>query len=182
MKLRKLIQTSSRMVCDDACITNGTRGHMVRVHLSQHLTKAWSRRLPAYAPASLRLSDAAEAQRYRAKKAWRLLQGASPCRVRASHPPVASLASMAESGAHTRRTRGTKRRPRLLEAAGGAVSPAGLGQLRNGAWCGRRGCERTPQAIQDSPHGQGEEGPPESSGRGRQAERRSRTWEAPTFL
>jgi hypothetical protein len=31
------------------------------------------------------------------RKAWRLLQGERPCRVRASHPPVSSLASMAES-------------------------------------------------------------------------------------
>jgi len=29
------------------------------------------------------------------RKAWHLLQGESPCRVRASHPPVSSLASMA---------------------------------------------------------------------------------------
>jgi hypothetical protein len=33
------------------------------------------------------------------RKAWRLWQGESPCRVRVSHPPVASLASMAEPGA-----------------------------------------------------------------------------------
>jgi hypothetical protein len=32
------------------------------------------------------------------RKAWRLLQGESPCRGRGSHPPVSSLASMAESG------------------------------------------------------------------------------------
>jgi hypothetical protein len=30
------------------------------------------------------------------RQAWRLLQGESPCRVRVSHPPVSSLASMAE--------------------------------------------------------------------------------------
>ena len=34
------------------------------------------------------------------RKAWRLLQGESPCRVRARHPPVSSLASMAESREH----------------------------------------------------------------------------------
>src|SRR4029450_9823545 len=34
------------------------------------------------------------------RKAWRLLQGESPCRVRARPPPVASLASMAESWRH----------------------------------------------------------------------------------
>jgi hypothetical protein len=32
------------------------------------------------------------------RKAWRLLQGESPCRVRGSHPPVSRLASMAEPG------------------------------------------------------------------------------------
>ena len=30
-------------------------------------------------------------------EAWCVLQGVSPCRVRASHPPVSSVASMAES-------------------------------------------------------------------------------------
>jgi hypothetical protein len=30
------------------------------------------------------------------RKAWRLLQGESPCRERSSHPPVARLASMTE--------------------------------------------------------------------------------------
>ena len=49
---------------------------------------------------SLRCIAAGERQRSRAKKAWRLLQGESPCRVRARHPPVASLASMAESWRH----------------------------------------------------------------------------------
>jgi len=52
------------------------------------------------APASLRLPAAPDAWRYRAKKAWRLLQGESPCRVRASHPPVSRLASMAEPWGH----------------------------------------------------------------------------------
>ena len=48
----------------------------------------------------LRSTTAPDAWRYRAKQAWRLLQGESPCRVRASHPPVASLASMAEPWKH----------------------------------------------------------------------------------
>src|SRR6266571_7504281 len=34
------------------------------------------------------------------RQAWRLLQGESPCRVRARHPPVSSLASMAEPWRH----------------------------------------------------------------------------------
>jgi hypothetical protein len=44
---------------------------------------------------------------------------------------------------------------------------------------GRRGCSRSPQATQEHPMGRGGEGPPASTGRGRQAERRHRTWEAP---
>ena len=48
------------------------------------------------------------------RKAWRLLPGESPCRVRASQPPVSSLASMAESWGSTRRTRWAKRRQRIL--------------------------------------------------------------------
>src|SRR5262249_44209265 len=66
------------------------------------------------------------------RKAWRLLQGASPCRVRASHPPVSSLASMAESRWYTRRTRWAKRRQRILEAAGVTAHPEVLVQLRQG--------------------------------------------------
>ena len=66
------------------------------------------------------------------RKAWRLWQGESPCRVRASHPPVASRASMAESWWYTRRTRWAKRRQRILEAAGVTAHPAVLGQLRKG--------------------------------------------------
>ena len=76
------------------------------------------------------------------RKAWRLLQGESPCRVRASHPPVSSRASMAESRLYTRRTRGAKRRQSLLEAAGVTAPPAVLGQLRHGH-CGRRGFSRS---------------------------------------
>src|SRR5262249_49478965 len=78
-----------------------------------------------------------------------------------------------------RRTRWAKRRQRILEAAGVTAHPAVLGQLRKGAWCGRRGFSRTPQATQDHPYWQGWEGPPESSGRGMQEEGRRRTWEAP---
>jgi hypothetical protein len=66
------------------------------------------------------------------RQAWRLLQGASPCRVRASHPPVASLASMAESWWYTRRTRWAKRRQSILEAAGVTAHPEVLAQLRKG--------------------------------------------------
>jgi hypothetical protein len=57
--------------------------------------------------------------------------------------------------------------------------PEGLVQLRKGACCGRRGCERTPKATPEHPCWQGCEGPPESSGRGMQEERRTRTGDAP---
>jgi hypothetical protein len=45
-------------------------------------------------------------------KARRILQGESPCRVRASHPPVSRLAAEAEP--RERRTRQAKRRQRIL--------------------------------------------------------------------
>jgi hypothetical protein len=132
----------------------------------------------AYARTSLRLSAAPEAQRSRAKKAWRLWQGESPCRVRASHPPVSSLAFMAESGSRPWRTRWTKRRQSILEAAGGAASPEVLVQLRKGLVRTPRVCT-LPKATRAHPDWRGGAGPPESSGRGMQEERRRRTWEAP---
>jgi hypothetical protein len=63
---------------------------------------------------------------------------------------------MAESGARPWRTRWTKRRQRLLEAAGGAASPAVLGQLRQGDR-GRRGFERSRRPH--APSRMGEAGP-----------------------
>ena len=112
------------------------------------------------------------------REAWRLLQGQRPCRVRASHPAGSSLASLAESGAETRRTRGTPRRQRLLAAGGVTAPPAGLGQLRPGWWRTPRVCP-PPQATRAPPAGRGGAGPPGSSGRGRSAERRRSTGEAP---
>src|SRR6266567_6650299 len=64
------------------------------------------------------------------RKAWRLLQGESPCRVRGSHPPVSRLASMAESWLHAWRTRWAKRRQSILEAVGVTAHPEVLVQLR----------------------------------------------------
>src|SRR2546426_597245 len=58
---------------------------------------------------------------------------------------------MAELWWYTRRTRWTKRRQSILEAAGVTAHPEVLGQLRKGACCGRRGFARTPQATQDQP-------------------------------
>jgi len=57
------------------------------------------------------------------------LRGGSPRRVRASHPPVSSLASVAES--KERRTRQTKRRQRILQAVGVVAHPEVLVQLRD---------------------------------------------------
>src|SRR6266700_6453793 len=74
------------------------------------------------------------------RQAWRLLQGESPCRVRASHPPVSSLASMAETWSYTRRTRWTKRRQSILEAVGVTAHPEVLVQLR-------KGLLRTPRVL-----------------------------------
>jgi len=48
------------------------------------------------------------------RKAWRLLQGERPCRGRMSHPPVSSLASMAEWWRSPRRTTGATRRQSIL--------------------------------------------------------------------
>jgi hypothetical protein len=93
-------------------------------------TIACRRPLTASAPASLPLPAAPEAWRYRAKKAWRILQGESPCRVRASHPPVSSLASIAESWS-TRRTRWAKRRRGL--SSSGAETRAKLSSFVDGS-------------------------------------------------
>jgi hypothetical protein len=60
------------------------------------------------------------------RNAWRLLQGERPWRVRASHPPVSRLASLAESWRTPRRTRGATRRQRLLSAVGVTAPPDGL--------------------------------------------------------
>src|SRR5262249_11672210 len=104
------------------------------------------------------------------RKAWHLLQGARPCRVRASHPPVARLASLAALGDHARRTRWAKRRQRLLSAVGGTAPPAVLVPRRKGASRTPR-VGTLPQATRAPPTRQGGAGPPASSGRGRQAER-----------
>jgi len=112
------------------------------------------------------------------RKAWRLLQGESPGRVRGSHPPVSRLASMAESWLGSWRTRWAKRRQRILEAVGGAASPEVLVPLRHGSLRTPR-VVTLPKATRPQPLWQGCVGPPESSGHGMQAERRRSTGEAP---
>jgi len=62
-------------------------------------------------------------------KARRILQGGSPCRVRVSHPPVSSLACVAEP--KERRTKRAKRRQRIMQAAGVIAHPEVLVQLRD---------------------------------------------------
>jgi hypothetical protein len=62
-------------------------------------------------------------------QARRILRGESPRRVRASHPPVSSLASVAES--REGRTRQAKRRQRILQAVGVVAHPEVLVQLRD---------------------------------------------------
>ena len=110
------------------------------------------------------------------RKAWRLLQGASPCRGRGSHPPVARRASMAGSGLQAWRTRGAKRRQRIREAAGGAAFPAVLVQLRPGS-CGRRGFSRArrhPAPIRQGEEGQVRRSPQAVAGRKSGVEARGR--------
>jgi len=113
------------------------------------------------------------------RKAWRLVPGARPGRVRARHPPVSRLASRAESWGRTRRTRGAKRRQRLLSAVGVPAPPAVLVPASRSAGGGRRGWSRAPKATPAQPSWRGWEGPPESTGRGRPEERRRSTGEAP---
>ena len=55
-------------------------------------------------------------------KAWHLLQGESPCRVRPNQPPVSSVADM-EEDVNDDRTRYPKRTQRILWAAGEAALP-----------------------------------------------------------
>jgi len=50
-------------------------------------------RLDAYGLKAAPLSSAVSAP----SEAWCILQGSSPCRVRVSHPPVSSVAPVAES-------------------------------------------------------------------------------------
>jgi hypothetical protein len=59
--------------------------------------------------------------------------------------------------------------------------PAGRGPLRQGGWRTPRVCT-LPKATRAPPSGRGGAGPPASSGRGRQAERRRSTWAAPALL
>ena len=78
-----------------------TYGQQARVVRSPHLYPAEPRTAPDCLQRPLvrrsRFRQQLSASVIAPRKAWRLLQGESPCRVRASHPPVSSLASMAES-------------------------------------------------------------------------------------
>jgi len=142
------------------------------------LTKACRRPPIASAPASLRLSAALEARRYRAKTSLASLAGCKS--LSGKDEPSTRIESCVHGGVvETRRTRWTKRRQRILEAAGVTAHPEVLVQLRKGACCGRRGFSRTPKATHDHPYWPGWKGPPESSGRGMQEERRRSTWETP---
>jgi hypothetical protein len=55
-------------------------------------------------------------------EAWCILQGESPCRVRISHPPVASVAPVAEPR-EKERTKQVKRTQRIVQAVGETVFP-----------------------------------------------------------
>src|SRR5262249_5958539 len=138
-----------------------------------------TRPLRATSSSAAALSSAPQGQRYRAKKSLASLAGCKSLSGK-GEPPTRS-ASCAHGGVarNARRTRWTRRRQSILEAVGGAASPEVLAQLRKGACGGCQGCSRTPKALQDHPCWRGWAGPPASSGRGRQEERRRRTWETP---
>ena len=71
-------------------------------------------------------------------EAWCILQGESPCRVRVSHPPVSSVAPVAETRLASR-TKQVKRTQRIMQAVGETVLPEVLVSLRDKLVPGRRG-------------------------------------------
>ena len=71
-------------------------------------------------------------------EAWCILQGESPCRVRISHPPVSSVAPVAETR-FASRTKQVKRTQRIMQAAGETALPEVLVSLRDKLVPGCRG-------------------------------------------
>ena len=65
------------------------------------------------------------------RKAWCILQGASPCRVRPNQSPVSRVASVTELDEKYRRTKQAKRTQRIMQAAGETALPEVLVSLRN---------------------------------------------------
>ena len=63
-------------------------------------------------------------------EAWCILRGASPRRVRVSHPPVSSVAPVAEFR-QAERTKQVKRTQRIMQAVGEIALPEVLASLRN---------------------------------------------------
>ena len=61
---------------------------------------------------------------------WCILQGVSPCRVRVSHPPVSSVAPVAEFR-QAERTKQVKRTQRIMQAVGESALPEVPVSLRN---------------------------------------------------
>ena len=86
---------------------------------------------------------------------------------------------MAESWSEPRRTRWAKRRQSILEAVGVTAPPEVLVQLREAEVADAEGFN-APEGNTSPAHWQAGGGPPESTGRGMQEERRQRTWEAPS--
>ncbi len=84
------------------------------------------------------------------RKAWHILRGESPCRVRASYPPVSSLASIAEHLSANKK-KWAKRRQSILQAVGVIAYPEVLVQLRDDLTSGCRGVQGLPKATQEHP-------------------------------
>jgi len=72
-------------------------------------------------------------------EAWCIWRGASPRRVRVSHPPVSSVAPVAEFR-DAGRTKQVKRTQRIMQAAGESALPEVLVSLRNELVSVAEGC------------------------------------------
>jgi len=72
-------------------------------------------------------------------EAWCILRGASPRRVRVSHPPVSSVAPVAEFR-DAGRTKQVKRTQRIMQAVGESALPEVLVSLRNELVSVAEGC------------------------------------------
>lgn len=98
-------------------------------------------------------------------EAWCILQGVSPCRVRVSHPPVSSVAPVAEFR-QAERTKQVKRTQRIMQAVGESALPEVLVSLRNELVPVAEGCNVRRRQNKISRKRRGCEGPAEFSSRG----------------
>jgi len=110
-------------------------------------------------------------------EAWCILQGEGPCRERVSHPPVSSVAPVAEFR-DAGRTKQVKRTQRIMQAVGESALPEVLASLRNEPVPVAEGCNVRRRQYKIIRKWQGCEGPAEFSSRGMYEEMYTRTWEA----